>query len=45
MAISQPYTVAVNGGLVESSNVIDLLQSELSGEDLPDGEKKGGRYS
>ena len=34
MAISQPYTVAVNGGLVESSNVIDLLKTPGVAKDL-----------
>ena len=34
MATSQPYTVAVNGGLVKSSNVIDLLKTPGVAKDL-----------
>ena len=34
MARSQPYTVAVNGGLVKSSNVIDLLKTPGVAKDL-----------
>ena len=34
MASSQPYTVAVNGGLVKSSNVIDLLKTPGVAKDL-----------
>jgi len=34
MASSQPYTVAVNGGLVSSSNVIDLLKTPGVAKDL-----------
>ena len=34
MATSQPYTVAVNGGLVSSSNVIDLLKTPGVAKDL-----------
>ena len=34
MAKSQPYTVAVNGGLVSSSNVIDLLKTPGVAKDL-----------
>ena len=34
MARSQPYTVAVNGGLVSSSNVIDLLKTPGVAKDL-----------
>ena len=34
MATSQPYTVASNGGLVKSSNVIDLLKTPGVAKDL-----------
>ena len=34
MPRSQPYTVAVNGGLVKSSNVIDLLKTPGVAKDL-----------
>ena len=34
MPASQPYTVAVNGGLVSSSNVIDLLKTPGVAKDL-----------
>ena len=34
MASSQPYTVAVNGGLVKSANVIDLLKTPGVAKDL-----------
>ena len=34
MPASQPYTVAVNGGLVSSSNVIDLLKTPGVSKDL-----------
>ena len=34
MASSQPYTVAVNGGLVKSANVIDLLKTAGVAKDL-----------
>ena len=34
MARSQPYTVAVNGGLVKSANVIDLLKTPGVAKDL-----------
>ena len=34
MPASQPYTVAVNGGLVKSSNVIDLLKTPGVAKDL-----------
>ena len=34
MARSQPYTVAVNGGLVKSSNVVDLLKTPGVAKDL-----------
>ena len=34
MASSQPYTVAVNGGLVKSANVIDLLKTTGVAKDL-----------
>ena len=34
MARSQPYTVAVNGGLVKSSNFIDLLKTPGVAKDL-----------
>ena len=34
MANSQPYTVAVNGGLVKSANVIDLLKTPGVAKDL-----------
>ena len=34
MATSQPYTVAVNGGLVSSTNAIDLLKTPGVAKDL-----------
>ena len=34
MARSQPYSVAVNGGLVKSSNVLDLLKAPVFSKDL-----------